>query len=135
MFKAFDAVLGVDIGGRITLEKELVQFRCAQFRSLFLPEGVITALAERLPYTVYHFAKRAFTGAVANKALVVFYFDIVTVNIDGTNRREPCRAMVGMVDVSVIQLLRCVWKGGILRPMDYSGYQNSTICSRFATPI
>ena len=63
--------------------QEAVQFSLAQFIAVFLAERVIAGLAQGLPDMVYHVAKRAFAGAIADKPFIVFEFNVIAVDIDG----------------------------------------------------
>jgi hypothetical protein len=52
----------------------------------------IAGFSQGLPNSLYHIAKRASAGAIANESFVVFKFNVIAVDIDG---RQTTGAMRG----------------------------------------
>ena len=77
----------------------LFQFSLAQFIAVFLAKRVVAGLAQGLPDMVYHVAKRAFAGAIADKPFIVFELNII-LDIDERQTIGAVRATAGAASVS-----------------------------------
>jgi hypothetical protein len=71
-------------GGRfgIAFGQDGVKFLFADVLAVLFTERIFTAVPELFAYVIQHAPKSALAGLVANKAVFVLHFEVVTVDFD-----------------------------------------------------